>query len=1126
VRFLLSPDGDGVVPWRSRLKPERTWYADCEHGDLADETDAFGAYFELLDSGRTRALPQTPPVRPSATRTAAGAAGPAAEPLLAVPALPSLPADLGGYVMGMRRSLAHAPVALPIAVRMVHGGLDYARFPLIVGHYQNDGIFGGTQRVDQKLGGQLGRMVDLKLFTGADRTSVYLRPPADDGLPPAYPGAIVVGLGAVGDLSPAALSATVTRAVLRFAFDHLHRDPWVVPQGPVPLRLSTLLIGTHVQAVTPRDSLAAVLGGIWRANQHLLRGGAGRPMQVAEVEVIELHEQTALDAAYELRRLLNRTEWRERLVWPDGTLEARTGRISGYRPSHGDTVWQRLVVRQQALGGMRFELIAERARVEATQVQADVASLAGFIQQLSDSGVQASAGDDNLALGQVLYQLLLPLSLKSRLLNLDDTVLVLDEATAAYPWELMVPPEDDSSLGDGPTPLALQAGMVRQRVASDFRALPTITAGHEALVVGAPATGGWVDENGRALNFSPLPGARAEADQVGRWLADDHRPWRITALLGEAAPFQRVRMALLARPYRLLHLSGHGVVDFWVGRTGDPAQPPAQAQALRKTGMLLNNQQVLTAADIEQMGTVPEFVFINCCYSGREGDETRLPAAQRALPLLASSLALQFIKMGSRAVVAAGWQVDDQAGLAFAQALYAGLLADNRPFGEAVRLARVAVHQAHPGGNTWGAYQCYGDPDWRLADTRSQRGYAEQYGSSRLRGADSAMSREELADRVLQMVALAGDKPRAALLMQLDDLAQTLEADPVRQAWLDHSRLRSAFGQAYRELGDHAAAVRWLQRGVRNAYSRVTLRDVELMVNSLSRLATPRSLDIAEQILDRLEATDDNDLLYDPADHAPGDSSARSERECLRGSNRMHRALQIGTFPAGLAQPSLPATQRRQRAQQYKLACDHFTTGYAGKLKPRDKADRRAYALSNAVLCGALALLYRASRPSVLAQVERLRQQLDDQQGWEAHAGALIEEIETQGLSTSFWHYTNTLELITARALLRVAICVSLPDDRTTLTPEEQQWLHEDNNKLDAVRADLAQARQLMRQALVRWPSPVEGESIRSRFEAVREACLLAAGPAHADYRPQLQALATHAAEAVALLQVDGTGPR
>ena len=31
--------------------------------------------------------------------------------------------------------------------------------------------------------------------------------------------------------------------------------------------------------------------------------------------------------------------------------------------------------------------------------------------------------------------------------------------------------------------------------------------------------------------------------------------------------------------------------------------------------------------------------------------------------------------------------------------------------------------------------------------------------------------------------------------------------------------------------------------------------------------------------------------FYDPDDHDAGDSSAKSERECLRGSNRMHKAL-------------------------------------------------------------------------------------------------------------------------------------------------------------------------------------------------------------------------------------------
>ncbi len=1109
LRFALSAEGDGVVSWASCLKPERTWVADCEHGDLADDKSAFAAYFELLDSGRTQALPQMSPQSLAAhplsapTRSAAGVRG---EGLPVAPyrvaELPSLPADPAAYVLGLRPRVPGPQKVPPIEVRVVHGGLDYARYPLIVGHYQGDGILGGTQRADEKLSGQLGRMVALKLFTGAARTSVYLRPPTDDSLPPAYAGAIVVGLGMVGELSPSTLSATVTRAVLRYAFDHLHRDPWVPGgDGPVLLRLSTLLIGTHVQAVSARDSLVAVLGGIARANQHLVRGTVGRPMRVVELEVIEILEQQALDAAYELKRLLDRDEWKERLVWRAGTLESRSGRIRGYRPSHNASVWQRLVVRHQPSGGLRFELIAERARVEATQVQADVASLKQFIQQMSDADVRAGVSENPLALGQVLYQLLLPLSLKSRLLNLEDSVLVLDDASAAYPWELMVPPEDEGGPGDGPSPLAIQAGMVRQRVADDFRALPTLTTAYEALVVGAPDTSGWRGEDGQPLRISSLPGAEQEARNVTQLLAADRRPWRTTLLVGAQAPFQRVRMALLSQPYRLLHLCGHGVVDFWVENTGAAAQP----QALRKTGLLLNQQQILTAADVEQMGSVPELVFINGCYSGREPASADLSAVQRNLPLLASSLALQFIKMGSRAVVAAGWQVDDETGLAFAQALYRGLLTENRSFGEAVLEARRLAHRQGRGGNTWGAYQCYGDPHWRLGGDGDVRGFAQQYGSSRLQGAATAMSRSELTDRVLQVVALAGDKPRAALLMQLSELERSLRDDEQRKAWLDHSGVRSAFGQAYRELGDHERAVQWLQLGARNAYSRVSLREVEFMVNSLSRLGDADSHRIAQTILDRLNAIDDDSLLYKPPLPVRAPSSAQSERDCLRGSDRMHQAR--GTADA------------QQQADHYAEACRLFSTGYAGKLNPRDSSERRAYAMANSMLCAGLALMQGAGLQRVRADIEALRQHHGDGAGWEAHCAELLDEIEALGVSTSFWHYTNSLELISARTLLRVAIRQALARKRK-LSAEEQGWRDDPSSALPRVQADLAKAQRLLRHALVRWPSPVEAESIGERFAAVQAVCAQAlqrtgAARVAADLKPMVEALQAHAAGAL-----------
>lgn len=1074
LRFLQSTQGDGTVPWTSRLDPARTWYAGCEHGDLADLRSAFEAYFQLLQTGGTTLLPQSVPQ--SWRGTAQGAPATVEETPLVVagppPAPPSLPADLAAYVLGVGRGSVTAGLP-PIEVSIVHGSLDYARFPLVLGHYFNDSLAGGTRRVDEKLDGQLQRMLDLKLFVGAERTAAYLRPPRHDNLAPAYPGALVVGLGLIGELTPASLTASVTRSVLRYAFEHLHRDAWVPPEGPVALRLSSLLIGTHMQAISPRDSLAGVLMGIWHANQHLDKAGLGRSVRVVELELIEISEYAALDAAYELERLLRSPDWQRRLNWRQGVLETRSGGISGYRRRDMDGTWQRLLVRQQPLGGLKFELIAERARVEATQVRSDVASLSSMIQQLSDQGALAAAPgmQDERSLGLVLYQLLLPQSLKGRMANADPTVLVLDDRAAAYPWELMVPPEDEASPSDGARPLAIQAGMIRQRVTEDFRSLPTLPNNFEALVVGNPSTTGWKDRDGNALSFADLPGAAAEAQRVIALMGQDTRPWRLTTLLGDGVSASQLRMALLMRPYRVLHLCAHGVVDFWVADVGEPGN----TQPLRKTGVLLGDQEVLSAADVEQMGAVPEFVFINCCYSGREG------AGQTALtrndPLLASSLALQFIKMGSKAVVAAGWQVEDQAGQRFAEALYQALLRDNQPFGAAVQEARCAVFNSGVGGNTWGAYQCYGDPAWRFNPTGAGRGgYAQQFGSSHLRHAEQSMSAAELAVRVLQVTAVAGDKPRSALRLQLQEVLERLQADAARRGWLDDSQVCSALGQAYRELGDYQAAADWFQRGARQAYSRVTLRDLELAVNSLSRLGNPDQHRQALQLLDELDDLDLRGLPPSAGDDGRA-SNAGSERACLRGSALLRQAR----------------LNEAERATLLGQAAKHFMDGYVGKLRSGDSAERRAYALSNALLCAGLSLLSGAAPGEAKAQLAVDAAELPGglKSDWEQQAHNLLEEIRAQALTTSFWHYTNVFELLTARSLLRVA-------------------LSRRGFVLDELQADLLQARQRLDTALVRWPSPSEKDSITERFRLIHDLCAsttrpvgkdkLAALVAHADY--------------------------
>src|SRR5262249_2735983 len=60
-----------------------------------------------------------------------------------------------------------------------------------------------------------------------------------------------------------------------------------------------------------------------------------------------------------------------------------------------------------------------------------------------------------------------------------------------------------------------------------------------------------------------------------------------------------------------------------------------------------------------------------------------------------------------------GWAVNDIAAVNFAREFYNQILA-GETFGRAVLEARKFVLREHPDTNTWGAYQCYGNPEYRL----------------------------------------------------------------------------------------------------------------------------------------------------------------------------------------------------------------------------------------------------------------------------------------------------------------------------------------------------------------------------------------------------------------------------
>ncbi|GBL35521.1 hypothetical protein EMGBS15_11160 [Filimonas sp.] len=154
--------------------------------------------------------------------------------------------------------------------------------------------------------------------------------------------------------------------------------------------------------------------------------------------------------------------------------------------------------------------------------------------------------------------------------------------------------------------------------------------------------------------------------------------------------------ALFKQEYKIIHISGHGNFD-----KEDP----------EKSGMVIGNHIFLTPREFNQLSYTPELVFVNCCYLGKVDSEQENLYASRYK--FAANIGTQLIQNGVKVVIAAGWAVDDAAALEFANIFYQRMF-DGYEFGRAVLDARKIIFEKYPYTNTWGAFQCYGDPFYKL----------------------------------------------------------------------------------------------------------------------------------------------------------------------------------------------------------------------------------------------------------------------------------------------------------------------------------------------------------------------------------------------------------------------------
>ncbi|MCV2368671.1 CHAT domain-containing protein [Roseateles oligotrophus] len=919
LKMVGTTRGDGTVSWASgRIGGiGRFYYLPAAHGDLLSTSAYFTALTELLNSGSTAALSTQAPTTRAIEH---------AQPVSYDAGPPTVddPDALLRAVMGSssrNRVPARTQRRLEVAVKAMD--LRFVSDPVLVGHYEHDPISGAEALIDRELlNKELSERYSLGLYAGArGSATVVLRVRGDfERQLGVLSGAVVTGLGSYDRaLSPADLTEAVRTGALRYllqVIDVLGKSDREVP-------LASLLLGYNSSAnLTVAASVEALVRGVMEANARFY-AATRLNIRIGRLDIIELYLDTAIGATYALRNLSAQLAAQAEKQGTALLCQDELQQCEGFRQRLFDdgnsSYWPRLIItdaeRSEAQNlaahtgqaapladKLRFVFVGQRARAESVALQRQP----GLIEQMVAQQIANPIWNEDF--GRMLFQLMVPHDFKDAARQLDRVVLVVDGYTANLPWELMLADDPDRP-SDEKQPLALRTAVVRQLAAQTFRASVHQSATRSALVIANPSVAGFSKGfpflNGQPTQAPPdLPGARAEGEACQELLTG--MGYEVEAVIGRGDEYGNkasdVLSKLYAKPWRILHISAHGVFDL------------PHADGRKRSGVLLSDGLLITAAEIMAMEVVPELVFLNCCHLGQVDSEQSGPASNK----LAASVAREMIAIGVRCVVVAGWAVNDESAQLFGQVFYEQLLLRRQPFGDAVFSARKEVWKSHPEDITWGAFQAYGDPIW-LAEPAAE-------GVAGAGPASPYVSPDEMLDELARLradLARRGDFLGARELQaQLEHVADSL-ARRCPAGWQQNPQLQYALGQTWFDLGqwERARAAFLSAAQAVDRSGGVPISDLEKLVDVESRLGEARALEalgralggdpqalqqaqageaLIELALRRLDGLDALVADGDGANPTPS-STMHSERTALRGAAWQRKAhLQARRLLSGL----------------------------------------------------------------------------------------------------------------------------------------------------------------------------------------------------------------------------------
>lgn len=750
--LLGTSNGDGRVTWETGTTKElqsNTWYMDVTHGDMCNDPRFFDAFMDILNTGHTeRLLKYAAVTRGKETYF---------EIVETEPTFITDGQELEEALLGLVSQKEEKEKQLPVKVSLTHGDLGYAKYPVAVRHIENDGLVSAESAVDNYMDGMLSDYYNACTYPGGIQTSLVVLN-NDGGY---FKGAVVVGLGQPGNLTKGGLEKSFANSLITLVMKQIEQSKnTFVTEKLDTVGISTLLIGSGYGGLTLGDSIKSLLNGVKLANNEIENLKNTNIKQISEIEIIEVYEDRAISAARMLNKLMATESYSGfGLGYP--IINEVSGKRVKISELDTDNWWFRLQITEEEIENedinpLKFVSITDKTRSEVrilpTQRKLIEKLLSAIVSHTSE-GRQIS---------KTLFFLIIPPELRDFASDKKDIILMLDQSTAAYPWELIYNPSLDQT-----KPIATQSGMVRQLATYNATAVKYALE-DSAFVIGNPKV---------PTGFSNLLGALGEAKLAEQRMSEKG----FDVVTSYEQEGEDVMIKLFSQDYRILHIAAHGVIN---------DRHPEQS------GVVLSNGIVLSSMEIGLMEKVPEFVFINCCFSGAIGESMEM---SKNLNQLASNIGVAFIEKGVKAIVVAGWAVEDKAAENFADVLYSTML-NGVKFGEATRLAREDTFNKYGDSNTWGAYQCYGSPWYEMKAT-----------NVKLKAASNGYiySKEALVDimNIKSSVDVRSSEERNYWLSKLTDILHQMPSE-----WLNHAEISQALGNTFYELRAYEKAIEYLKR--------------------------------------------------------------------------------------------------------------------------------------------------------------------------------------------------------------------------------------------------------------------------------------------------------------------------